>query len=65
MKGRLVFKDKEINKLNKVSSDLRARPHPAKLPTSEKKLKNILGPCMVAHTFNLSTQEAEAGKSLS
>ena len=49
--------------LNKGSGDLRARSHPAKLPSCEKELKKALGPGLVVHTFNPSTQEAEAGGS--
>lgn len=32
--------------------DLRARPHPPKIPTCEKELKKSIGPGVVAHTFN-------------
>ena len=50
---------------NKGSGDLRARSYPAKLPTCKKELKNSLESGMVAHTFNPSTQETEASRSLS
>jgi len=66
------IKEKPGAKWNKGSGDLRARSHPAKLPTcgkqlkkSEKELKKSLGLGMVVHTFDSSTQEAEVGGSLS
>ena len=37
--GNKKFNEKPDAKWNKGSGDLRARPHPAKLPTCEKELK--------------------------
>ena len=52
-------------KWNKGSGDLRSRPHPDKPLTCEKELEKSLGPGVVAHTFNPSTQQIEAGRSVS
>ena len=59
------IKEKPDAKWNKGSRDLRARPCPAQLPTSERKLYKSSRPGMVVHTFDPSTQKAEAGGSLS
>lgn len=39
--GDKKLKEKPAAKWNKESGDLRARPHPGKLSTSEKKLKDL------------------------
>jgi hypothetical protein len=49
------IKKKSSDKWNKESGDLRARSHPAKLPTCEKELKKSLG---------LGTGKGETGWSL-
>lgn len=36
--------------------DLRARPHPARIPTHEKELKKNLGTRVVVVTFNIGIQ---------
>ena len=54
-----------IKKRNSASGKLTARFHTAKFPTCEKELKKSLKSSVVAHTFNPSTPEAEAGRSLS
>ena len=41
------------------------KSYPAKFPTCEKELKECLEPGVVVHSFNPSTQKAEAGGSLS
>ena len=46
------FKEKPGPKCNKGTDDCRARSHPVKLPTSEKKLNKILGLGVVVNTFN-------------
>jgi hypothetical protein len=50
-------------KWNKGDGAFRARLHPLKLPTSEKKLKKRLEPSVVVHAYNLSIPETEAGRS--
>jgi hypothetical protein len=51
--------------LNKGSGDLRATPYLAKLPIWVKELKKNLGFDVLAQAFGCSTQETEAGRSLS
>ena len=64
VQGDKQIKDNSDIKWNRGSGDLRARPRPAKPPNCEKKLKNTLGPCVVAPIFNPGTEKTEAGRSL-
>ena len=64
-----IQRDKQIKgkpdvEWNKRGRDFWARSHPAKLPTSEKKLKRSLGSGIVVHAFDPSTQKAEADRYL-
>ena len=64
VQGDKQIKEKPDVRWSKGSGDFQARPHPAKLPISEKELKNSLGPSMVVYPFNTSALETEAGESL-
>lgn len=52
-------------KLNKGTSDIRAKSYPAKLPICKKKLKENIGLGILSPAFNPSTQKSEAGRFLS
>lgn len=65
IRGYKQIKEKSEAKCNTGRGDLLARSHPAKFPMCEKELKKSLRHNVVMHAFDPSTQNAEAGRSLS